>query len=648
MIMKVTALRALLAAAAGVALLTPSQAQISQPGEPASTWADLTGEVPTELLSEVDVEALKAEDLDTGPFPLRYAATIDTDLGLSDSGLWEQVEADGSLVWRLRISSPGAYSLGVTFTEYEIPVGGQVFLYDDDMRDVLGAFTEFNNNVNGGLGVAPIAGDAITIEYVQQSWVTDAPKLTVGEVFHDYKDLYNVLQTGGDSAGVSDGGCGLIGINCPQGAPYQDVKRAVMRTLAGGGLCSASLLNNTSNDGTPYMYTANHCGNMSFGVFLWNYEQVSCGTSFGSTSNTQSGANQLSTSSTVDSQLYRLNITPPAAYDVYWAGWSRQTSSPSPAVTIGHGNGGPKNMAIDNSGASLSGNDWQVFWHDGYIVGGNSGGPLFNGDNRVIGPACCVNTFTCGSQTAWFGRFDRFWSLGGLSGWLDPSGTGQTTLDGIDDPGGGPGGGGLSITGVSPSTISALNVGTAQIVTITGTGFTPTTAIKINGVALGGIPSPFTYVNSTTMTFDPPDPAPLGLAVLSVEQGVDTDSTFMTFIANSTPAVQAGNGDEPVTYFSFTGLDIKVAGGTGNTIFVLASTLNTPTSAPGLFSLDIGGNFASLFHIATLTVEADGVTDLNIPVALPPLTTVYWQGLEFNGVSFPLNESNTQETQILF
>ena len=96
----------------------------------------------------------------------------------------------------------------------------------------------------------------------------------------------------------------------------------------------------------------------------------------------------------------------------YWLGWNRSNSNQGgECVTIGHGGGGPKNMAIDASGAVTSGfNDWLVDWTDGYIIGGNSGGPLLDSSGRALGPACCVNEFVCGIQVAWYGRFGRFWS----------------------------------------------------------------------------------------------------------------------------------------------------------------------------------------------------------------------------------------------
>ena len=646
------ALRPLGLSAFGILLSLSASAQISVPGQPLSGRVALSDAVPVAVLEAPDVAALQAQDLINGPLPLRYGEVLTTSLGVDRSGLWEEVPQAGSLVWRQGISAPGALSLGVVFTDFWLPPGGALFLYND-AGDVVGAYTEANNNPDAVLGIQPLAGESLTIEYVQPAEANAAPRLEVGEVIYDYRDVFQLLESSADSdttpeVGPADGSCGLIGINCPEGANYQQVKRSVMRTLVGGGLCSAALLNNTAEDGTPYMLTAEHCGLMTAGVFTFNYEQATCGVAFGPLSQTLSGAQQLAASAAYDSQLYRLNTTPPASYNVHYAGWDRTTSTGGPVATIGHGNGGPKNIAIDNNGALIAGSDWQATWSSGYIEGGNSGGPLFNANMRVVGPACCVNFFICGIQTAWFGRFDLFYNNGSLSQWLDPLGTGQFTLDGTDNPSGAPAT--LAINSITPGVIDALNVGTDQLVTIDGSGFLPTTTVEVNGTPLFDIPSPYTYVDSNTITFDPPDAPLLGLAVVTVKNGSTSASQLVTFVHNTEPALQAANGEDPVTVLTAGGLPLKCAGTPGDTFLVLSSLSNLPSSVPGLFDVGIGNGLTSLFLIGQVVIEADGVTDLNIPlVNIPPVTTFFVEGLTIDGAfSLPLPDSNTQEVFVLF
>jgi hypothetical protein len=77
-------------------------------------------------------------------------------------------------------------------------------------------------------------------------------------------------------------------------------------------------------------------------------------------------------------------------------------------------------------------------WDLGTTEGGSSGSPLFDQDGYVVGElhggdAACGN-----DRPDWYGRFSYAWDEGStddsrLSVWLDPLGTGQTTL-GLFDP----------------------------------------------------------------------------------------------------------------------------------------------------------------------------------------------------------------------
>ena len=208
-------------------------------------------------------------------------------------------------------------------------------------------------------------------------------------------------------------------------------KRATMRTLSGGSLCSGALINNTSYDGTRYVLTADHCGQSSNTIFRFQYERPGCGSGSAPIGSNISGCTVLTTNATYDNRLLRINNAIPDSYEPYFAGWSRGIGTGNYAFALGHPGGGPKKISIDSNGSVREDWAWRVSWSEGTLEGGSSGGPLFDQNGRVRGPACCVNQFSC-TQTAWFGRFDRFWNSNNLAQWLDPLGTDQTLLDGYD------------------------------------------------------------------------------------------------------------------------------------------------------------------------------------------------------------------------
>ena len=111
----------------------------------------------------------------------------------------------------------------------------------------------------------------------------------------------------------------------------------------GGGLCTGTLINNTSEDGTPYFLTANHCGPSSMGsaVFKFNYNSTNCSSSnanaAGATNgNSVNGSTLKASNSASDFGLIELNTTPPASYEVFYAGWDNWRSVPQTGVGIHH------------------------------------------------------------------------------------------------------------------------------------------------------------------------------------------------------------------------------------------------------------------------------------------------------------------------
>ena len=408
-------------------LTAHASAQIATPGSPASFGPEFDSDVPVVVMPAPDVAALMAEDALRQDGPYRYGALIETSIGCQESGRWDQA-ATGELVWRVRIASPGAYSLSVVFSEFEIPAGGKVFLYDSARTVVLGAFTEKNHQANRMLAVQPIAGDEFVIEYSQGLDVSAEPRLRVGQVVHDYRGAF---AKNGPNLPLTAEFC-LFDINCPIGAPYQDIKRAVFQVFMGGGQCSAGLLNNTAEDGTPYFLTANHCGNMTNVSAIFDYEHSGCETGSASQSRVISGATLLAQNVNYDSQLYVLSSPPPSTFRPFYAGWDRRIFGvhPEPAISISHPAGLPKKIAIDTHGAAQNGTNWTTAWTTGRLEGGSSGSPLFNGEQRVLGPACCVSNFLCGNQWATYGRFGAFYNARNLGQWL--GGDLQGYLDGYD------------------------------------------------------------------------------------------------------------------------------------------------------------------------------------------------------------------------
>ena len=71
------------------------------------------------IMPKINVDALIGEDEENAGIgvPMRYAHQFDVNLGINNSGTWEEMD-DGTLIWRLGIYSPGAYGMKVLFDSY--------------------------------------------------------------------------------------------------------------------------------------------------------------------------------------------------------------------------------------------------------------------------------------------------------------------------------------------------------------------------------------------------------------------------------------------------------------------------------------------------------------------------------------------------
>jgi lysyl endopeptidase len=438
------------------------EAQISEKGTPKSfTESTLKAftEIPFVTMPYFNVsEMLKEDTISNRLLPFRFAKGFKVSYSLDNSGLWETLD-NGDKIWRLGIKSPGAYGIIVSFSEYDIPDSAKVFIFNTKMTHVIGAFTSKNNTKYRILPTEPVKGDEVVVEYFEPRNVKQQGKLTIGSIGHDYIGIVDGFDVGG--YGGTPLSCEVNTICADPN--WQNEKHAINRICYQGSdghfyLCTAALINNTSQDGTPYDLTAQHCicdsAQANSVVALFNYESPTCTpTGSGSLTQTISIATLVASIDSSDCALIRLSSIPPSSYTPYYLGWDRTGSTPTGTVTcIHHPEAAVKKISTSTYGLStvsyfLTGSCtsenkdcWLLTkWTTGDIEHGSSGAPLLNNNAKVIGQVYGDENGTMGcpgtSLENLFGRFFRSWTgshtyATQLSHWLDPCGSGVTTLDG--------------------------------------------------------------------------------------------------------------------------------------------------------------------------------------------------------------------------
>jgi len=430
-------------------LSIPVIAQISVGGEPYSLRNGLEKSIQTMITGEVDRLALLAEDqqsLKQG-LPLRFGQDFEVRMNLDNSGTWQVLPGEGML-WRLRLECPGAYSINLIFNRYNLPEGARLFIYDEDYQSVLGAFTANNNKAHGGLATAPTRGDVCIVEYFEPENVPWSGELEIGKIIHGYRDIFFPANKTGEKA---SGACN-INVNCPQGDAWSDEIRSVVRIIVNGSaLCSGALVNNSIQDQTPYLLTANHCFNAAPAVANWvvqfNYQSPTCNNGPGPQGDTVSGTVLRARNSASDVCLVELSENPPADYNVFFAGWDRRNIAAQASTAIHHPSGDIKKISFDydpltstqylQEDVDADHTHWRVGnWEEGTTEGGSSGSPLFDQNHRVVGQLH-GGYASCTSDTSdWYGKFSVSWDAGDNSSdrlldWLDPSSSGIQFLNGI-------------------------------------------------------------------------------------------------------------------------------------------------------------------------------------------------------------------------
>src|SRR5574344_1799211 len=138
-----------------------------------------------------DVDSLRAiDDLPGNRIGgLHFANTFYKELKPETSGLNYHTE-DGTRIWKIGIRSAGAYSINLIFSEFNIPEGAKVFLYNPDHSVVLGAFTNKNNQDGGEFCVSPVEGDELIVEYQEPADASFSGKIAIAEINHDYRGLF--------------------------------------------------------------------------------------------------------------------------------------------------------------------------------------------------------------------------------------------------------------------------------------------------------------------------------------------------------------------------------------------------------------------------------------------------------------------------
>jgi hypothetical protein len=342
----------------------------------------------------------------------------------------------GGIAAHWEISSPGAQSLRVGLAVRSISPGVEIRFAGTASTVVYGPFSAGEVSAGAIYWSPVLSGESGIMEIFVADGVPQ-PDISIARVSHLFADpadpnVERLAKDGSESCEVdlvcraaTDSTLALIG---------NAVAKMTFSDGLGGStfLCTGTLLNSTET-GTPYFYSANHCISTQASATTltthWFYDRTGCGSGTSSPSYVQlsGGATLLYNNQSADALLLRLNRTPPGG--ATFAGWNAGTlASGTPVTAVHHPRGDWKKVSLGNmtgflTDLDLGGSFIRVDWTSGVTEGGSSGSGIFVGTNYQLrggllgGPSSCAATPS--QRYDKYSRFDQIYSA--IERYLNPT-----------------------------------------------------------------------------------------------------------------------------------------------------------------------------------------------------------------------------------
>jgi lysyl endopeptidase len=416
--------------------------------------------IPTIEINKTTVNNAKNSNKRLGG-PLKISELIDTVISVRDLG--RMSKADGRFSFVLRVLSKDATGISLSLGSFNLNEKDEIRIYNSYGDQIQFLNQELLSNRKYHINTTKVSGEEIIIDFSTFDTTNHIP-FVVNRINHFLVPIRK-KESGPPNRFQVSGPC-QVDVNCIEGSDWKkEVNSVVLLWVDDYQFCSAAVINNTNEDGKPYLLTANHCfddPNLSEGPssaaantdVVFNYESPWCNGPDVPFSDVLSGATIKARYVASDMVLLELNQDIPTEFYTYYSGWDILNTQPPDGVGIHHPRGDVKKIAtFDNNPLTSAGcmnyyegsppmwladsfyweiNSWEKTVNGHSVTErGSSGSPLYNSNKRIIGqlygPGYCPdpNCSNPYNDIANYGKTYSSWTGGGspnnrLRDWLDP------------------------------------------------------------------------------------------------------------------------------------------------------------------------------------------------------------------------------------
>lgn len=198
--------------------------------------------------------AKEKAEVESGSKIFYIAEPVPVNIAVSKLASW--VNDSGYSNGKFTLKSKGAKTLSINFSNFTLPKGTEMYVYNKDAEMITGVITDAENNEAKVWGSSIYKGDEINIEIKVPLEEKEKLSLQITNVAYGYKNIF--IKKVADF-GLS-GACN-INVLCPAGNNWVAERNSVVYIAKSNGsaLCSGAMLMNTCATNIPYVLTANHC-----------------------------------------------------------------------------------------------------------------------------------------------------------------------------------------------------------------------------------------------------------------------------------------------------------------------------------------------------------------------------------------------------